>query len=99
MRRLYSISITWHDASRANLIAVDTALGNLGDWIRFSGFQWFIYTDAQQQRISNEVLNAGANAQFCVVAALTPEMAQGFAPPWIWSWLNDKMAKQISDQH
>lgn len=75
---------------------VDDKLGQLGDWIRVSYTNWFLWSDKTQGDIATALgpLRKSIDDQF-IVFVVQAEAAHGFSAPWIWSWLNDKMQRQF----
>ena len=95
MTRLYSISFLPQPLIGTHPVVIDNKLGTMGDWIRFSTQQWFIWTDRSKANVQAEITASIVSGDQVIVVAIAPEFAQGAAPQWIWNWLNDKMNKQM----
>lgn len=79
--------------------AVDLGLSEVGDWIRVCHNFWYCWTpqSAPQLRdllVKNFVIEA--QTQF-VINAVSPQLANGRAAPWIWEWLNRRMQEQLQN--
>jgi hypothetical protein len=102
VHRIYSVwfapSATnpFHLTPAADARRIDKVLDAFGDWIRVSHSQWFLWTDRTKEEVFNALnpLRKDENDQ-CIVVAVQPEAAVGWAPKWIWTWLNDKMTRQF----
>ncbi len=98
MRRVFSISLRWHP-DMPGVYAIDTVMNAMSDdWIRFSGTQWFCWSDASAQELANAVRQVLRPQDDIIVTALEPRAAQGAAAPWVWKWMNDHMQKQMDSQ-
>ena len=68
----------------------DRIASGIGDWIRISAFSWLIWTDKSTEEVSQIFRQTlGLQANF-VVLYVDPAGAQGWAPKWIWDWINNK---------
>ena len=101
MTRLVSV-VFWSNrlvgpTMSAELKRVEPNFSELGDWIRVSPSQWFLWTDASRETLLAKLraLRVDPLNDQLIVTAVQPESAQGTAPQWIWDWLNDKMARQF----
>jgi hypothetical protein len=97
MFKLYSVSVFRGSGVPFDSATVDKLIAPLGDWVRFNHFQWFVWSDKRKADISLAVKPALVIGDQVIIVAVQPEIAGGFAPQWIWNWLNDKMNKQISE--
>lgn len=102
MSKLYSVSVYWgpHFPTEPVAAYLESAFLPGDDWIRFSSGQWFLASGRPSHEIA-ATLRArvlGYPGAQCVVAAVEPVAANGAAPEWVWSWLNEKMTKQLSLQ-
>lgn len=97
MNRLFSVIFISPERNFYALDAVSMNLGNLGEWIRVSENNWFLWTHHNSITIAESLRNiVGLNNQY-IVTRVTPQAAQGVATPWIWEWLNDKMQQEFHD--
>lgn len=94
--RAYSINIRWVKTPM-NVVALEAALTNSmagGDWVRFSGFTYFIWTQISAEKISGIVRTVLKEKEDTVlVAAVDLTDCNGWAPGWIWDWLNERRAR------
>lgn len=97
MNRLYSISFARFTPIPWDYRIVDNAISRHGDWIRFHGFQWFLWTASTKLQVS-ETLNSSLlpGDQF-IITSIEATAAQGMAPDWVWSWINDKMQRRQNE--
>jgi len=92
--RLYTVSLLWNDA-KWQPEKVDAGLSDIGDWVRFNAFTWFVWTGKSKEEIFKSIAESTGGGFEGVIMAVQPESAVGFAKTWIWDWLNDKMQKQF----
>lgn len=71
---------------------VEIQLNSVGDWIRFNPWQWFIYSDRSATEIANYARFGLDTGDHVLVLPIGNGMAQGWAPNWVWTWLNSKLA-------
>jgi hypothetical protein len=77
-------------------VTIEKGLGGLGDWIRFSPWQWFVFSSYTKERIGLEVRKGLQPADQVIVTVVQPEYGQGAAAQWIWEWLNDRMQRMLN---
>jgi len=94
MHKLYIVLVRWIDVP-VDPPVVDGILGGYGDWVRFNAFTWFLWTDTPPGEINTALVSKLGQASSIVIASLETRAAVGWAPPWIWNWLNDRMLKQL----
>jgi hypothetical protein len=71
--------------------ALEPAMMQLGDWIRYSASCWIVWTNYQPHVIADHIKNyVGPNDHYLVVA-LDMTAHQGWMPKWVWDWINDKL--------
>lgn len=98
MHRILSISLNW-EYRFPEMSTVDDTLNRLGgDWVRFSPYQWFFWTDLSQVKLRDE-LNASLSVPtHMIVTVLEPIAGFGATHQWIWDWLNAKMKDQLDSK-
>jgi hypothetical protein len=96
MPKLYAVSFATTEPQTFNPFWIDGAFSTELDWIRFNQFQWFVWTDKSRDDLVNMIAPYRRPVDQFVVFAIQTEAAEGFAPTWIWQWLNDKMQKQLT---
>lgn len=98
MHKLLSVSINWN-SEMPRVRAVDEILTRPNDdWIRFSGAQWYVWTDRQIRELAEVLRELVIPSGQCVIASLEPVAANGTAPEWLWTWMNDRMKQKITEQ-
>ena len=95
MAKLYSISLLTQPLIGTHPAVIDSKLTTLGNWIRFSTHQWFIWTERSKANLYDEIAASIVNGDQFIVVSVAPHFAQGRAPQWIWEWLNDKMNQEM----
>ena len=88
---IYSISFA--GLTGVEYSKIDTTLSSLGDWIRINHFHWFLFTDKDMTALRMALRPLLPDGSVVVAVALRNEAAGGFAPQWVWDWLNDRMRK------
>jgi hypothetical protein len=88
-KRLYYVGIRWKE-SPANWEIVDRAMSPLGDWIRLNGLTWLLASDLSSKDIYQRLLHTTNLTDQILVIALDPAERYGWAPAWIWSWLDSQ---------
>jgi hypothetical protein len=87
-KSFYGIMVRWNtEPTMANINAVDAALGKIGDWVRFSGANWLIWTDETAVPIYSELRSVLTQNDSEIVLKLDPSDYTGWAPPWIDEWI------------
>lgn len=97
--RLYAINVRWVKTTQdeKTIQRVDTAIHKAGDWVRFNGFTWLVWTSANAIQLTALVRNIVTDPEDSVlVIGADPSDFYGWAPNWIWEWLRDK---QIQSQN
>jgi hypothetical protein len=96
MARLYAVSVATSEPQAYNQFWIDRAFSDELDWIRFSQLQWFVWSNKSRDNLVRTILPYKRESDQFIVFAVQNEAAEGFAPRWVWDWLNDKMQKQLS---
>ncbi len=90
MAKLYTVSVRWVKTPM-NLQSMDNALRPVGDWIRFNGYLWLVWTDQRPDQITAAVRSVATSAEDSVlVIASDPADFGGWAAPWVWEWIRSK---------
>lgn len=93
MSRLYMLTVRW--VTPLQPAAIDAALTPVGDWIRVSGYTWFVWTGKPSRAVTDAIRPVLPLGNSAIAVAIQPEAATGFADDWVWTWLNDKMQRQF----
>ncbi len=95
MERLYSISFLFSVPALGQVDRVDKVMGSLGDWVRFSPLQWYLYSSHSKQEIVTAVETVILPEDQFILSVVQSEVSLGRAMPWVWTWINDKMVKMV----
>lgn len=88
-RRLYYIGVRWKEFP-STWGLVDHALDSLGDWVRINGLTWFLSSEASSKDVYDRLLHTTNLTDQILVVALDPSERYGWAPQWIWNWLDSQ---------
>jgi hypothetical protein len=94
MSKTYMLAVRWL-SSELKPERIDIALGGIGDWFRYNGSTWFVYTDQSAQQISQAVRVMLASNDSIVVIRADPGEISGWAPPDMWNWLQSKTSRGV----
>jgi hypothetical protein len=85
--RVYYVGIRWnHRLPRVD--AVERLFDPLGDWIRFNESTWFLSTSQPQSKLGSALKGVLGADQTLLVIALDPKERFGWAPQWVWDWID-----------
>jgi hypothetical protein len=86
---LYMISVNWivTPQTTENIAAIDKILGELGDWLRFSGSCWLIVSEKTSADIFRAMGNFLKKDDCEIIAKIDPSTVNGWAPKWIDDWI------------
>ncbi len=93
MAKLYAVSVRWigTPANAENVGKMDAAIGTTGDWIRFNGWTWLVWTQNSAEQVSSAIRRVIPHDEdSLLVIACDPNDFNGYAAPWIWEWLRNK---------
>jgi hypothetical protein len=88
--KLYSVSFRWVKTPLKNEY-FEPIFGSMGDWMRFSGYSWFLHTQRTQVEIYDTLRVHMHVDDSILIIPISLEPAIGWAPAWIWDWLNSKL--------
>lgn len=89
--RIYYIGIRWEPYPAVLQVeTVDRVLAPFGDWIRLNGLTWFLSTSNLSAQIYENLRVALTSAEHILVIALDPTDRFGWAPQWIWDWIDSQ---------
>jgi len=90
--RVVQVSYRWvKTAPVADKVAVE--IGKVSDdWLRLNVHVWFLWTTKSPAEIYNVLRTSITTDDGVVVANLDHDtFAHGWAPQFVWDWLNEKM--------
>ena len=92
MPKMYLVTVRWIKTtiSEANIASIERQLGSQGEWLRFSAFSWLYWTNSPADQISLAVRTVLHADDSVMVIRVVPSEFAGWAPEWVWKWLQDK---------
>jgi hypothetical protein len=87
MTKLYSLNIRWVKTPISPEI-VDVVLSEAGDWLRFDGWSWLVYTPRTAHDITNALRPKLSPEDGILIIACDANDYSGFAQQWVWDWIN-----------
>ena len=78
-----------------NVAAIDQVVGSFGDWIRINGYTWLLWSQKTTADTSVAIRNVLSTGDVVVCIYANPKEAAGFAPQWLWDWINSKIILHI----
>jgi hypothetical protein len=85
--KVYYIGIRWEPAG-PRVKAVEAMLDPLGDWVRFNDSTWFLSTSHSPTEVDGALQRILTHNATVLVIALDPKERFGWAPQWIWDWID-----------
>ena len=97
MRQLFLITTRWVKTpiTAALLQTVDNILTGHGEWIRFHGQTWFVWTESSLSKVASDIRPLVQAEDSLLVLPVDPIQFDGWAPKWVWEWLDDKRRQKI----
>jgi hypothetical protein len=94
--RLLVVTIRWIDTvlTVEKLAQVDATLERRGEWLRFHGYTWLVWTTSTPAEISSDLRTLIKPNDSIMVLSADPQYAGGWAPEWVWKWLLEKTNQQ-----
>ena len=91
------INVVWIKTSMTmqNIERIEVALGNFGDWFRFSGTTWIISTDLNEQVLYGAIKTILSNDDLFIVTRFDPDTFAGWGPADVEDWVNSRKLKLI----
>jgi hypothetical protein len=87
---LYLVALRWTSGT-TKIDTVDSSLDQVGEWFRFNGVTWFVWTDFESSLIRSSILPRLDPADSLLIIKMDGRGVDGFAPPMVWEWLNPKI--------
>jgi hypothetical protein len=92
MSKIYVVTLRWVKTPQ-NVEAIDAALGNVGDWIRFNAWTWFIATNRSPVEINSAIFPKITTEDSVLIVDCSADYLGGWAPKWIWDWFQSRRAQ------
>lgn len=91
------INIAWKKTPMTieNVEKVETALGNFGDWYRFTGTTWFLHTDMNEHVLYGALSTLLTRQDYFIVASFDPNTYAGWGPGDVDEWVKKCQPKVI----
>lgn len=90
-KSFYAILIRWNEAPIDSRIGeIDNVLGVLGDWVRFSGYNWIVWSDSTAGQIYQALTGKLTQSDSELVVKFDPNAYSGWAPKWIDDWITER---------
>jgi hypothetical protein len=89
MPKMYLVSLRWLETEMKPEM-IDAVLGSLGDWFRFNGYTWFVWTDSTMWQVDIAVRARLTAKDSVLIIRVDPSEYAGIAPEWVWNWLKSK---------
>ncbi|MCW3062112.1 MAG: hypothetical protein JWQ02_3933 [Capsulimonas sp.] len=91
------INIVWKKTPMTieNVEKVETALGNFGDWFRFNGTTWFLYTDLNEHVLYGALSTVLTREDYFIVTRFDPATYAGWGPGNVDDWVRNRQLKLI----
>ena len=92
MAKLYQITIRWAEVPTGDAKAqlIETKLGPLGNWLRFSSWTWLLSSDYNSIQIREAIRTVVMPTDYFLVLEVARTQADGWALPWVWDWIRSK---------
>ena len=86
MKQLLCISIRWIKIPE-NFEKVEAALAQYGDWMRISGYNWFVFTNSTTVEVQQALFKIITKEDTLLIIPGNSQDLAGWAEPWVWDWL------------
>lgn len=73
----------------------DAAATETGDWIRLNVMTWLLWTTKTTQETTEIFRRHLAGEDLVIVLYASPKDAAGWAPQWVWNWINGKVSMHL----
>jgi hypothetical protein len=100
MSKLYAVALRLFADTAPERI--DRLLSKYGDWLRYNGETWFVYTDAPSQLLMEDLRRELSSRDSALVMRVEPRDFAGWVPSNVRFWLQSKassptLAEVLSD--
>jgi len=95
--KVFYVGIKWarehlRSPEAVRVTQIERDLDPLGDWVRFDSHTWFLSAECSTQDIYDKLkaslASVGPFDDLLLVIKLDPSERFGWAPQWIWDWLD-----------
>jgi hypothetical protein len=91
MAKVYMVSLRWIGTAQNNEL-IDKTLGQIGDWMRWNGWTWFVATNRSVSEVRASVMaNLKSEDSLLVLEIDRASALEGWAPPWVWEWFRSRL--------
>src|SRR5262249_42267241 len=94
--KLYGVAVTWSQSGKIEPQRISDALSPLGDWYRFNGMFWLLWTNlGSAEEVQGELRKSLTLDESVLIARIDLSDYHGWASKQTWDWLHSKV--QLSD--
>jgi hypothetical protein len=87
-KSFYAVLIRWDILpTDAKVKEIDETLGVLGDWLRFGGHNWVVWSESTPARIYAALSGKLSQKDSELVLKFDPNDYSGWAPKWVDDWI------------
>jgi hypothetical protein len=95
VRKLYIVVIRWGGFAK-NRDEMAPIFNQIGEWLYFSVDSWVVYTEKNSMQIYGILTSILTTADYELIFEIVPGSRFGFAPEWLWKWIEDRTPKLIT---
>jgi hypothetical protein len=90
-KSFYAVLIRWDAApTDAKVEEIDATLGEFGDWLRFGGHNWLVWSDSTPRQIYVALSGKLSQKDSELIMAFDPNSYSGWAPKWVDAWIVER---------
>jgi hypothetical protein len=71
---------------------LEPAMATIGDWVRYSALSWIVWTDKPAGEIFATLRPYLDTQDQVLIIGVNMQDSFGSLTPWIWTWMNSKLA-------
>ncbi|SDT17792.1 hypothetical protein [Bradyrhizobium canariense] len=90
-KSFYAVMIRWDILpTEAKVSEIDATLGVLGDWLRFGGHNWLIWSESTPSQIYAALAGKLSQKDSELIVNFDPNSYSGWAPKWVDDWITQR---------
>jgi hypothetical protein len=90
-KSFYAVMIHWDSSpTDAKVAEIDQTLGVLGDWLRFGGHNWLLWSESSAHDIFQLLAGRLAQKDSELIVKWDPHSYAGWAPKWVEDWVTER---------
>lgn len=91
----YAVMIHWHSPPTDEKVKeIDDVLSYLGDWLRFGGSNWLLWSDITAHGVYQTLATKLSQKDSELVVKFDPHTYAGWAPKWVDAWIVERRDKE-----